>query len=108
MTYSADDVKLLLKELESIENRRRRLLLTSWKLNFIDPEAKRYHFEGSHRRLRHISSSIKELFEAIPPDTVRPPPTDKLHRATLCIHANVINTFGYLDCLARAWVIEKR
>ena len=40
MTYSADDVKLLLKELESIENRRRRLLLTSWKLNFIDPEAK--------------------------------------------------------------------
>ncbi len=58
------------------------------------------------RRVSLIAISIGEIFNHLPPETSGMPAKEDLDRVAIQLHANIINTYGVLDCWAHVWVNE--
>lgn len=76
-------------------------------LSISSAKARKLLFEGALRRLRLIHEAISIIFDAIPPSTIVPPQEQTVRLATICLHAHVLNVYGFVDCLAHIWVIER-
>lgn len=107
MTYTPTAIINLIGEKEKLEERRRQLMLQAGRLNVSSAKARKILFEGALRRLLLIIESISIVFDTIPPSTVAIPPRKAITLATICLHAHVLNVYGFLDCLAHIWVIER-
>ena len=107
MSYSKEGLNDLEAERAKLEPARRSLMLRAGRLSLRSASAQRILFEGALRRLKLIHLSTDLIFEHIPPDTNRPPPERLVGLVTLCLHSHFINVYGFLDCLAHVWVLEK-
>ncbi len=58
---------------------------------------------GVGRRLSVMASAIDELFKLVPPENTRATRA-KIGKATICLHAFLINAVGVLDNLAWAYI----
>lgn len=105
-SYTESDLAALKFEFRRIQEKRDRLMLSLDSLSIQKPETREFLYQGAMRRLSLVAQTIITIYQAIPPETELPPEKESIDIAVICLHANIINIFGLLDCLAHVWVSE--
>lgn len=106
MNYSDEDLQQLEKQYVGLEGRCNDLISRYLEREFTNERAKEFIRHGLCRRLRLMTRCIAKVFEILPPESCEVPEPDVLHDVTVQLHAFSFNTFGCLDNLAHAWVLE--
>lgn len=105
-TFTDEAITKLEDELRSVQKRRDNLFLALYPLELRNPQARRILEQGVMRRISLLSRATIELFDILPPTFVGIPPKATIDLATLLIQANIVNTYGLLDCWAHVWALE--
>ena len=107
MSYSDEDLEQLEEQYVGLEGRCNDVISRYLEREFTHERANEFVRHGLCRRLRLMTRCIAKVFEILPPQSCEVPGADVLHDVTVQLHAFSFNTFGCLDNLAHAWVLEK-
>ena len=107
MSYSEEDLEKLAEQYSGLEGRCNDVISSYLEREFTNDRAKEFIHHGLCRRLRLMTRCIVKVFDMLPPERREVPDADVLHDVTVHLQAFVFNTFGCLDNLAHAWVLEK-
>ena len=107
MSYSDEDLEQLEEQYVGLEGRCNDLISRYLEREFTNARAEEFVHHGLCRRLRLMTRCIVKVFEILPPGSCEVPEADVLHDVTVQLHAFSFNTFGCLDNLAHAWVLDK-
>lgn len=107
VSYSDEDLDHLEQQYVGLQGRCNDLISKYLEREFTNERAKEFIRHGLCRRLRLMTRCIAKVFEILPPESCEVPEPDVLHDVTVQLHAFSFNTFGCLDNLAHAWVLEK-
>ena len=106
MSYSEEDLDRLEEQFAGLEGRCNELICDYLERAFTNERANEFVHHGLCRRLRLMTRCIVKVFKVLPPDSSVVPDSDVLHDVTVQLQAFAFNTFGCLDNLAHAWVLE--
>jgi hypothetical protein len=107
MTFYKEGLLELESERQQAEQARRKIVLRAGRVVLHSDAARRVLYQGALRRLKMIHHCTALIFELIPPNTNRPPPERSISLVTICLQSHFIHVFGFIDCLAHLWVLEK-
>ena len=107
MSYSDEDLEQLEGQYVGLEGRCNDVISRYLEREFIHERANEFVRHGLCRRLRLMVRCIVKVFEIMPPESDEVPEADVLHDVTVQLHAFSLSTYGCLDNLAHAWVLEK-
>jgi hypothetical protein len=102
-----DQIEKVREELERVQPKYDRLLLTFIHRTYKNDLAAEYARHGYMRRLGTLKRCIGNVFDLIPPETEDVPERNVLHDAQINIQAFFANVYGCVDNLAWVWVHER-
>ncbi|MEL7462157.1 MAG: hypothetical protein AAGJ39_14465, partial [Pseudomonadota bacterium] len=102
-TYNPDALAELQEKFDTIIDRRNNLFALIYPTELNQPKARNYLEQGVMRRISLIAQSVVHVFRLIPPDTTAIPSKETIDQATIHLHANYINLYGFMDCWAHVW-----
>ena len=106
MYFSADAIAEMAAAYQALDEKEDALVSSFITRKFKNDIAKEFAQHGVARRLRTLTSCIKNVFNALPPESDTLPGRNDLIDATINIQAFIINAAGLLDNLAWVWVHE--
>jgi hypothetical protein len=102
-----DQIEKVQKELERVQPKYDRLLLTFIHRTYKNELSAEYARHGYMRRVGTLKRCIDNVFDLIPPETEDVPDRNVLHDAQINIQAFLANVYGCIDNLAWVWVHER-
>lgn len=105
-SFSSRALRHLHDEIDGLRMKHDDLQVELFNIRLSDAEANNYLRYGVQRRLSIIESSVQTIFDELPPEQVEIPESRVIDNVTICLHANIFNVFGLLDCLAHIWAKE--
>jgi len=104
--FSAQAIAEMAAAYQGLDGKEDRLLTALLSHKFKNETSKEFAAHGVARRLRTLTTCIKNVFNALPPESETLPTRDDLIEATINIQAFILNAAGLMDNLAWIWVHE--
>jgi hypothetical protein len=105
--YSKKDLSDLRTKFQAIGKKSDKLREKYVAHPFQNEKAKEYALHGFSRRIGTLHRCIENVFNTVPPGTIKIPSEARLHDVQISLQAFVANVYGSVDNLAWVWVHER-